>query len=156
MVDNLDRKSRDSQSREKTERKADWKPPSALDAPEAPIGYKHRWIRESVMEYDDRNNVFKRRREGYELVKAEEYPDFDAPVIDEGKNAGVIGTGGLLLARVPEEIAEQRDQYFRNKTQAQMDAVDSDWMRENNPNMPKLKPQRNSNVSFGKNRNFNE
>ena len=96
----IDRKSRDSQSREKTERRNDWKPPSALDAPEAPIGYKHRWIRESVMEYDDKNNIHKRRREGYELVKAEDYPDFDAPVIDEGKNAGVIGTGGLLLAAI--------------------------------------------------------
>ena len=64
------------------------------------------------MEYDDKNNIHKRRREGYELVKAEDYPDFDAPVIDEGKNAGVIVPGGLLLARVPEEIVEQRKQYF--------------------------------------------
>jgi hypothetical protein len=152
----IDRKSRDSQSREETKRTQDWKPPSALDAPEAPIGYKHRWIRESVMDYDDKNNVFKRRREGYELVMAEDYPDFDAPVIDEGKNAGVIGTGGLLLARVPEEIVEKRKAYFEDKTQAQMDAVDRDWMRENNPVMPKLKPQRSSDVSFGKNRNLNE
>ena len=90
----IDRQSRDSQSREETKRNVDWKPPSALDAPEAPIGYKHRWIRESVLDYDDKNNVFKRRREGYELVRAEDYPDFDAPVVDEGKNAGVIGTGG--------------------------------------------------------------
>ena len=152
----IDRQSRDSQSREETKRNVDWKPPSALDAPEAPIGYKHRWIRESVLDYDDKNNVFKRRREGYELVRAEDYPDFDAPVVDEGKNAGVIGTGGLLLARVPEEIVEKRKEYFEKKTQTQMDAVDRDWMRENNPVMPKSKPQRNSNVSFGKNRNLNE
>ena len=152
----IDRQSRDSQSREETKRNVDWKPPSALDAPEAPIGYKHRWIRESVLDYDDKNNVFKRRREGYELVRAEDYPDFDAPVVDEGKNAGVIGTGGLLLARVPEEIVEKRKEYFEKKTQTQMEAVDRDWMRENNPVMPKLKPQRNSNVSFGKNRNLNE
>ena len=72
------------------------------------------------MEYDDKNNIHKRRREGYELVKAEDYPDFDAPVIDEGKNAGVIGTGGLLLARVPEEIVEQRKKYFEDKTQTQI------------------------------------
>ncbi|OUU63981.1 MAG: hypothetical protein CBC24_08385 [Candidatus Pelagibacter sp. TMED64] len=152
----IDRQSRDSQSREETKRNVDWKPPSALDAPEAPIGYKHRWIRESVLDYDDKNNVFKRRREGYELVRAEDYPDFDAPVVDEGKNAGVIGTGGLLLARVPEEIVEKRKEYFEKKTQTQMEAVDRDWMRENNPVMPKSKPQRNSNVSFGKNRNLNE
>ena len=148
----IDRKSRDSQSREQTERRNDWKPPSALDAPEAPIGYKHRWIRESVMEYDDKNNIHKRRREGYELVKAEDYPEFDAPVIDEGKNAGVIGTGGLLLARIPEEIVEQREDYFKNKTQTQMDAVDRDWMSENNPAMPKQKPQRKSSVTFGSQR----
>ena len=152
----IDRQSRDSQSREETKRNLDWKPPSALDAPEAPIGYKHRWIRESVLDYDDKNNVFKRRREGYELVRAEDYPDFDAPVVDEGKNAGVIGTGGLLLARVPEEIVEKRKEYFEKKTHTQMEAVDRDWMRENNPVMPKSKPQRNSNVSFGKNRNLNE
>ena len=152
----IDRQSRDSQSREETKRNLDWKPPSALDAPEAPIGYKHWWIRESVLDYDDKNNVFKRRREGYELVRAEDYPDFDAPVVDEGKNAGVIGTGGLLLARVPEEIVEKRKEYFEKKTQTQMEAVDRDWMRENNPVMPKSKPQRNSNVSFGKNRNLNE
>ena len=152
----IDRQSRDSQSREETKRNLDWKPPSALDAPEAPIGYKHRWIRESVLDYDDKNNVFKRRREGYELVRAEDYPDFDAPVVDDGKNAGVIGTGGLLLARVPEEIVEKRKEYFEKKTQTQMEAVDRDWMRENNPVMPKSKPQRNSNVSFGKNRNLNE
>ena len=152
----IDRQSRDSQSREETKRNLDWKPPSALDAHEAPIGYKHRWIRESVLDYDDKNNVFKRRREGYELVRAEDYPDFDAPVVDEGKNAGVIGTGGLLLARVPEEIVEKRKEYFEKKTQTQMEAVDRDWMRENNPVMPKSKPQRNSNVSFGKNRNLNE
>ena len=91
-----------------------------------------------------------------EDVKVMNLLDFDAPVIDEGKNAGVIGTGGLLLARVPEEIVEQRKKYFEDKTQTQMDAVDRDWMRENNPVMPKLKPQRNSNVSFGNNRNLND
>ena len=145
----VERTSRESQTRDKTERGKEWRPPSTLEAPEPPIGYKHRWIRESVMEYDDRNNVHKRRREGYELVKAEDYPEFDAPVVDEGKNAGVIGVGGLLLARIPEEIAEQRNKHYTDVAQNQMDAVDHDWMRENNPNMPKLAPQRSTSVSFG-------
>ena len=143
------RASRDSQTREKEMRTADWKPPSTLEAPEAPVGYKHRWIRESIMHQDDRSNIHKRRREGYELVRAEEYPDFDAPVIDEGKNAGVIGVGGLLLARIPEEIADQRNAHYQKVTQNQMEAVDRDWMRESNAAMPKLKPQRSTSVSFG-------
>ena len=101
------------------------------------------------MEYDDRSNVHKKRREGYELVRAEDYPDFDAPVIDEGKNAGVIGVGGLVLARIPEEIAVQRDSHYRKVTNRQMEAVDNDWMKESNPMMPKQKPQRSTSVSFG-------
>jgi hypothetical protein len=145
----VDRASRDSQTREKTARVDAWRPPSTLEAPEAPVGFKHRWIRESVMEYDDRNNVHKRRREGWELVRAEDYPDFDAPVIDEGKNAGVIGVGGLVLARIPEEIVEQRDAHYRSVTENQMEAVDRDWMRESNAAMPKLNPQRSSSVTFG-------
>jgi hypothetical protein len=145
----VDRASRDSQTREKTARVEAWRPPSTLEAPEAPVGFKHRWIRESVMEYDDRNNVHKRRREGWELVRAEDYPDFDAPVIDEGKNAGVIGVGGLVLARRPEEIVEQRDAHYRSVTENQMEAVDRDWMRESNAAMPKLAPQRSSSVTFG-------
>ena len=147
-----DRSSRETQSRERTERKMEWRPGTALDAPEPPIGYVHRWIRESVMEFDDKTNVHKKRQEGWDLVRAEEYPDYVGPVVDEGRNAGVIGVGGLVLARIPVELADQRNQHYQGVTQQQMDAVDRDWMRENNPAMPKLAPQRKSSVSFGSGR----
>ena len=147
-----DRTNRETATREKTERVMEWKPPSTLEAPEAPIGYKHRWIRESVMDYDDRNNVHKKRREGWELVRASDHPEFDAPVIDEGKNAGYIGVGGLILARIPEEIADQRNAHYNKVAQNQMEAVDRDWMSENNPAMPKQKPQRKSSVTVGSQR----
>jgi len=84
------RSARDSNSRESAERIQQWRPGSALDAPEPPLGYKHRWIRESVMEYDDKTNVHKKRQEGWELVRAEEYPDYVGPVIDEGRNAAPL------------------------------------------------------------------
>jgi|TARA_B100001094_G_scaffold300032_1_gene325183 hypothetical protein len=143
------RSARDSNSRESAERIQQWRPGSALDAPEPPLGYKHRWIRESVMEYDDKTNVHKKRQEGWELVRAEEYPDYVGPVIDEGRNAGTIGVGGLVLARIPTELVNQRNQHFAQVASNQMDAVDRDWMRENNALMPKLAPQRKSSVSFG-------
>ena len=143
------RSARDTESRESAERIQQWRPGSALDAPEPPIGFKHRWIRESVMEYDDKTNVHKKRQEGWELVRAEEYPDYVGPVIDEGRNAGTIGVGGLILARIPVELVEQRNNHFNTVAQNQMDAVDRDWMRENNALMPKLAPQRKSSVSFG-------
>jgi len=143
------RSARDSESRGNAERVQQWRPGSALDAPEPPIGFKHRWIRESVMEYDDKTNVHKKRQEGWELVRAEEYPDYVGPVIDEGRNAGTIGVGGLILARIPNELVEQRNNHFNTVAQNQMDAVDRDWMRENNALMPKSAPQRKTSVSFG-------
>tara|TARA_R110000822_G_scaffold181603_1_gene321316 strand:+ start:51 stop:512 length:462 start_codon:yes stop_codon:yes gene_type:complete len=143
------RSARDTESRESAERIQQWRPGSALDAPEPPIGFKHRWIRESVMEYDDKTNVHKKRQEGWELVRAEEYPDYVGPVIDEGRNAGTIGVGGLVLARIPIELVNQRNQHFAQVASNQMEAVDRDWMRENNALMPKLAPQRKSSVSFG-------
>ena len=144
----VDRTNRESATREKQERLKEWTPPSSLDAHPAPIGYKHRWIRERVMDYDDKANIHKRQREGYELVRAEDYPDADFPVIDEGKNAGVIGQGGLLLARIPEEIVEERNKYFMDKTNTQMEAVDRDLMKESNPAMP-ISKERKSQVAFG-------
>ena len=147
---------RESGTRESAQRTMEWRPGSALDAPEPPLGYKHRWIRESVMEFDDKTNVHKKRQEGWDLVRAEEYPDYAGPVVDEGRNAGIIGVGGLVLARIPVEMAEQRNDHYQGVPRNQMEAVDRDWMRENNPAMPKLAPQRKSSVSFGSQRGKSE
>jgi hypothetical protein len=144
---------RATESRVKTERKKVWTNPSSLDAPPAPPGFKHRWIRESVRGYDDKANVFKRLREGYELVKADEYPDWNLPTIDDGKHAGVIGIGGLLLARVPIEIAESRNKYFEDQTKDAQTAVDNDLLKTSDPRMPISKPDRQSRVTFGGNTN---
>jgi len=101
------------------------------------------------MEYDDKTNVHKKRQEGWELVRAEEYPEYFGPIVDEGRNAGIIGVGGLVLARIPVELVEQRNRHYAKVAQNQMDAVDRDWMRDSNALMPKLAPQRKSSVSFG-------
>jgi hypothetical protein len=91
----------------------------------------------------------KRIREGWEPVRAEEHPDFETPVVEEGKYAGVIGVGGLILAKMPIEIVEQRKAYFRNMTSDQIQAVDRNLMRESNPVMPIETPQRSTKVTFG-------
>ena len=145
-----DRSPRTSQTREKTVRAKPWTPPSQLDAPDPPEGFVHRWVRESVMGFDDKKNLSARLREGFELVRADEYPDFEAPTVQDGKHAGVIGVGGLVLARIPEETVGQRKAYFQGQTQDQMDAVDSDMMRENSHStMTISKPDRQSRVTFG-------
>jgi len=144
-----DRSPRTSQTREKTVRAKPWTPPSQLDAPPPPEGYVHRWVRESVMGFDDKKNLSARLREGFELVRADEYPDFEAPTVQDGKHAGVIGVGGLVLARIPKETVGQRKAYFQDQTRDQMDAVDNDLMREQHPSMPISKPDRQSRVTFG-------
>ena len=94
--------SRASQTRAKTTATKTWTPPSSLDAPEPPAGYRHRWIRAETMGSNDTKNVAASLREGYELVRAEDYPDMDYPTETTGKYAGIIGVGGLLLAKIPD------------------------------------------------------
>ena len=108
--------SRASETRSKTERPKVWTPPSSLDAPPAPSGFRHRWIRAESLGFDDTKNISGRLRSGYELVRADEYPDHEYPSVKDGKYAGVIGVGGLVLARVPEEIAKSREEYFARRT----------------------------------------
>ena len=144
-----DRISRSAQTREKESRRKPWQPPSALDAPPAPPGFIHRWIRESILGQEDKTNMSKRMREGFEPVRAEEFPEFEAPTIDHGRYKGVIGVGGLILARLPEETANERNEYYKTLTSDQMQAVDSDLMRESNPVMPLTQPKRQSSVTFG-------
>ena len=141
--------SRSADTRVKTQRKRVWQRPSSLDAPPAPDGYIHRWIRAEVRGYEDTKNVINRLREGYELVRADEYPDWQLPTIEDGKNAGVIGVGGLLLARIPEELIAQRNEYYKGLTDDQMQAVDNDLLKDAHPSMPISKPERQSRVTFG-------
>ncbi len=149
-MDKLNRNSRTSTVRET--RKKQWMPPSSLDAPPAPKGFKHRWIRTETMGQEDTGNVSKKLREGWEFVRAEEIksqigqPDY--PVISDGKYQGLIGVGGLVLARIPEEIVEQRKNYYQNKTKNQQEAVDNDILREQRPEMP-INIDRQSRVTFG-------
>lgn len=145
----VDKTPRSADSRSSSSRPKTWKPPSSLDAPPAPEGYSHRWIRFEANGVDDRKNLSARIREGFELVRAEEYPDWELPTIQDGKHAGVIGVGGLMLARIPLEIAAQRRSYYTRQTNDQLSAVDNDLMRESNPTMPILKPDRQSRVTFG-------
>ena len=144
--------SRTSESREKSSRKKDWSPPSSLDAPAAPQGYAHRWIRTATAGFEDTGNVSKKLREGWEFVKAEtvlsEIGENDYPVISEGKHAGLIGIGGLVLARIPEEILKSRAEYFEKITQDRTDAIDRDLMKEQHPDMA-INIERQSRVTFG-------
>jgi len=150
MNDKINRTSRESGERK--ERLKPWTPPSSLDAPPAPKGFKHRWIRTESIGFMDTGNVSKKLREGWEFVRAEEIKnqlgDHDYPVVQQGQYQGLIGVGGLVLARIPEEVVEQRSKYFKSITADQVKSVDNDILREQRPEMP-VNIDRQTRVSFG-------
>jgi hypothetical protein len=150
-----DRKSRESETRETKTRRKPWAPPSRLEAPEAPAGYVHRWIRVAMRGEEDKMNVNTKLREGWEPVRKDEYPDYEAPTIDEGRYEGVIGQGGLMLCRIPVETAQERSAYYGTRTREQMVAVDQDLMKDQHPSMP-ISNNRQSRVSFGGSRRDSE
>ena len=140
--------SRAAETRTKTERPKEYKPPSSLDAPPAPDGFRHRWIRAESMGFNDTKNIHGRLRSGYELVRADEYDDGDSyPIVMDGKYAGVIGVGGLLLARIPEELAQSRVDYQKRQTEGQDEAVENDLLKDQDKRMP-MKFERSS-KNFG-------
>tara|TARA_R100000458_G_C8049638_1_gene97352 strand:+ start:74 stop:535 length:462 start_codon:yes stop_codon:yes gene_type:complete len=140
--------SRASQSRAKTAKPTTWTPPSSLDAPPAPEGFRHRWIRAETMGFQDSSNMAAMQRSGWELVRADEYPESNYPSLTEGKYAGMIGVGGLVLARIPEEIAKAREDYFKKQNEAKQEAIDNDLMKEQHPSMP-INKERQTRVTFG-------
>jgi hypothetical protein len=149
------RASRSSDTRAKDDRPKVWKMPSALELPDEAIelaesqGLTYRWIRESILGQDDKTNVSKRFREGFEPVRPNELPGFhDLPTVDDGRHAGVIGVGGLILCKIDKTIADQRNDFFEQQTQNQMTAVENDLMREENPSMP-ISSKMSSKVTFG-------
>ena len=139
---------RASTTRAKTEKPKVWTPPSSLDAPPAPDGYRHRWIRAESMGQDDSRNMSGKIRSGWDLVRSDEYPDEDYPTVAEGKHAGVIGVGGLLLARIPEELAKQREAYYQQMNADRNEALENDLMKEQHPSMP-INQDRQTRVTFG-------
>jgi hypothetical protein len=148
----IDRASRSAESRDKDVRRKPWRPPSRLDAPPAPEGFKYRWIRAEVNGNLDNQNVYSKLREGYELVRPENIPEEYRgllPTMDDGKHAGVVSVGGLLLAKIPLETVEERNTYFRQKAQEQLQAVDNEMMRENAHSSMRLQtPERSSRTTF--------
>jgi hypothetical protein len=155
MVDKVkfERSSRTGETRAKSAQRKPWAPPSRLDAPPAPEGYQYRWIRAEIQGFEDKQNVYTKLREGYELVHQEELPEDcrdTMPAVDEGRHKGIVGVGGLLLAKIPKETVVERDTYYRQRARDQIEAVDNNMMKENaHSSMRFQNPERNTRISFG-------
>ena len=148
----LNRTPRSADTRADKVARKPWSPPSTLDTPPAPEGYTYRWIRAEIVGQEDRKNVTSRLSEGFDLVRSDELHTSDQDRFDtlqQGKHAGVVARGGLLLAKIPNETREERNSYYAQRAKTQQDAVDNDLMKESDPSSPMLTPQRSSKVTFG-------
>lgn len=140
---------RASKSREAAERPRKWMPPQLLPDPTPEPGYAFRWIRVSMMGKDDPTNVSGKLREGWEPVKASEHPEIRLYGTGDNRIPDSIEIGGLLLCKTPTEFTQQRDAYYQQQADAQMNSVDNTFMRESDSRMPLFK-ERSSKVTFGK------
>jgi hypothetical protein len=125
-----------------------WRPPETLPQPNDRPGWTHRYVRISMMGQSDPSNISGKLREGYEPVRAEDYPELMVHAITDGRFKGNIEIGGLLLCRIPVEFMKQREAYYAKQNQAQMESVDNNYLRDSNPKMP-LFAERKSQVTFG-------
>lgn len=146
----VDRTPRENQTREKTERKKSWTRPSALPTPEPRDGLHFRWIRTSMLGASDNPNVSRRFREGYVPVKAADHPEMQLLSDVDSRFPDNIEVGGLMLCAIDKDIAEDRSEQQLEASRQQMDAVDNNYMRQSDPRMPVLRPERNTRTSFGK------
>ena len=149
----IDKAPRAVKTRDVEARKTVWSPPRQLDTPEPPEGFKYRWLRAEVRGMPDDKNITSRLREGYELVREDELSAEDKmkyPAMAEGKYKGVIGVGGLLLAKIPLEMAKARNDYFYKKSKEAQEAIDNEVLKDEHPSMP-ISKNRSSKVTFGGN-----
>jgi len=145
-----ERKSRDLESREQVSRpKLQWTPPQLLPDPEPEPGYAFRWIRLSTLNNPDPTNISSKLREGWEPVKASTQPKLFAMSSPQSRFPDGIEIGGLLLCKTPVELTVQRNAYYQGQADAQMNSVDNNFMRENDPRMP-LFADKKSKVTFGR------
>jgi len=142
------RLARELDTRQTMQRPEAWRPPETLPMPEDRPGWKHRYVRTSTMGMADPSNISSKLREGYEPCKAEDYPELMMHATVEGRFKGGIEIGGLLLCRIPEEFLKQRADYYDKQNKSQIDSVDNNFLRENDPRMP-LFAERKTKVTFG-------
>lgn len=140
---------RESETREASSRKKTWTPPSVLPEPEKQDGYAYRWIRTSSRGNLDNTNVSSKFRQGWEPVRSEEHPEITALRDRNSQFQDNIEVGGLLLCKAPEELVEDRNAYYKQMAESQVQSVDNNFMRENDPRMPLMKPERSTRVTFG-------
>ncbi len=142
---------RDLSTRTSTQRKKSWAPPSLLPDPPPDGQYRYRWVRTANHGQNDPMNVNRKIREGWELVPPDDPAVATIKIATDAKATyeGAVEIGGLALARMPEEMAKQREAYYQRAATQQVESVDNNFMRENDPRMPLFR-ERSTKISTSK------
>jgi len=143
------RLTREATNRATSERPKQWAPAELLPEPDKQAGYAYRWIRTSTLGQVDPRNLSAKLREHWEPVGIEEQPKFKLLIDPNSRFKDNIEIGGLLLCKTPEEFVDQRNSHYSKQANAQMEAVDSNFMRQSDARMPLFKEGK-STTSFGK------
>lgn len=143
---------RDSETREASERKKAWKPPSLLPQPDKQEGVAYRWVRVGSNGTPDNKNISSRMREGWVPVNIKDHPEMQVMSDQGSRFKDGIEIGGLLLCQTSVENVKARAQYYRERARDQIDSVDNNYMRESDPRMPLLTPERRTRTAIGNNK----
>jgi len=147
-----ERKPRENSSRKEDTRPDDtWTPASILPDPTPQEGYVFRWVRTSTLGESDNTHVSRMFREGWEPCKAEDHPELLLTSDINSQFKGNIEVGGLLLCKASKEKMDSRTKHFQKAADNQMQSVDNNYLRENDPRMPLLQPERSTRTTFGRN-----
>ena len=145
MAETTNRNPRDLVSREKSARSV-YVPSSALPDPTPEPGYVYRWIATHILGQSDPTNVSKKMREGWEPVKAADHPEL---MLQGNEKTGNVEIGGLMLCKMPRELAQSRDEYYAKQAKAQMESVDNNFMRNNDARMPLFAERKSTSTRGG-------
>jgi len=132
--------------REQATREEEWtfEEPNALTIPEHvqarfdSEGMSLRWIRVSLQGKDDITNVGKKLQAGWVFVTPEEVPEMSLTsfVRDEGRYQGSVCRGDVALVKMPAGKVTARRQFYEKRANDQMDAVNSQLMKNSDSRMP--------------------
>jgi hypothetical protein len=144
-----DRTPREQETRAAEMRPPTWKPPTTLPDPHPRPGVTYRWVRVSAAGQLDPLNLSNSRQEGWEPVRAADYPELELRTDRDSRYPDGVEVGGLLLCVASTAMMKQRETYYTNLTQRQITAVNDQLDREQDPRLRTMVRSHQSSVGFG-------
>lgn len=129
--------------------------PKLPEAMQEDPDWVYKWLRVKLDNEDDWENITRREREGWEFLRAEDYPDLHFPSQTRGAKKGMIGLGDVALGRLPRWVAVKRQAILEQRAAAQMQAVRYALEKNADSRFPLINESKTE-VGTGKNARFDK